>query len=81
MALNKNRNLRLERLVIEAAADVKERDPRLGAQEQPLSDAEYQELEQARQALERVWDEIDHQAISSSADEAGARAVDDDRGE
>jgi hypothetical protein len=81
MALNKKRNSRLERLVIEAAEDVKERIPRLGAQEQPLSEAEYQEQEQARQALERVWDEIDSQANGSSVSEAGARAVDEDRGE
>jgi len=81
MALNKKRNSRLDQLVAAAAADIKERIPSLGAQEQPVSETEYQELEQARHALERVWDEIDRQANDALANEAGARAVDEDRGE
>lgn len=81
MALNKKRNSRIDQLVAAATADIKERIPSLGAQEQPVSEAEYQELEQVRQVLECVWGEIDRQVSGSSASEAGARAVDDDRGE
>jgi hypothetical protein len=80
MALNKKRNSRLDQLVAAAAADIKERIPSLGAQEQRVSETEYQELEQVRQGLERVWDEIDRQANGSSASDAGAHAVDEDRG-
>jgi hypothetical protein len=81
MALNKEHNSHIERLVIEAAAEVKALDPRLGSQEHSLSDAEYQELEQARRALEHIWDEIDRQVGGSPVAEAGAQAVDEDRGE
>lgn len=81
MALNRKHDPRLEALILRAAEDVKRMNPHIGADQQPLSEAEYAEIESGQQELERVWDEMERQRGGPLTDEPAARAVDEDRGE
>jgi hypothetical protein len=81
MALNWKRHPRIELLTRQAAGDIQLHNPHLIAPQLPFTETEYAELEQEQQELERIWNEIDHQPSALSADEPGAHAVDEDRGE
>lgn len=48
MALNRKHDPRLEALILEAAVDVKRVNPHIGAEQPPLSEAEYAEIERGR---------------------------------
>jgi DNA-nicking Smr family endonuclease len=82
MALNKKLNPQREALIRRAAADVRRLNPHIGAAQQPLSEAEYAEIERGRLELERIWDDMERQQDSKPlTDEPAASAVDEDRGE
>lgn len=81
MALNRRHDSRLDALIQQAAEDVKRVNPHIGADQQPLSEAEYAEIEHGRQELEHIWDEIERQRGGPLTEELGAQAVDEDRGE
>ncbi|HZC07900.1 MAG TPA: hypothetical protein VE338_19850 [Ktedonobacterales bacterium] len=81
MALNRKRDPLLEDLIRQAAADVRQVNPHIGAPQQPTPDAERAAIERERQEAERIWDELDRQRGGPLLDEPAARAVDEARGE
>ena len=81
MALNKQRAPRVEALVLQAAADVRQLNPHIGAAQQAASESEYAEVERERQEREQLWDDLERRRGASDADEPAAQAVDADRGE
>lgn len=80
MALNKH-DPRLQALIRQAAEDVQRLNPRIGAAQQPEKESQHIEVEREREALERIWAEMERQRGSPLTDEPAAQAVDEDRGE
>lgn len=81
VALNKRREPGMETLILQAAAEIKQLNPRIGEPLPPYPDEEYAQLLHDAEELERVWNEIDRQQGGSPGGQPAADAVDEDRGE
>jgi hypothetical protein len=81
MALKKQHAPHMERLILEAAAEIRRLNPLLYAPQQFPTEAEYAEIEHGREDLERVWDEMERAAGGPLPGEPAAHAVEEDRGE
>jgi hypothetical protein len=81
MAVQKKRDESWDDLVARAAAEVRQANPHIGAQEGSYPEDEYVELVEYARQLERVWDEIDRQRGNTPQSYTAADAVNEDRGE
>lgn len=81
MALNQRREPGMEALILQAAAEIKQLNPRIGESLPPYPDEEYAQLLHDAEELERMWNEIDRQQEGPPDGQPAADVVDEDRGE
>ena len=82
MAVNRKHDAAWDALVAQAAAEIRQLNPHIGAPRHPSTDEEYAKLVEDARQLTQVWDEIDRQQkVGETQPYTAADAVDEDRGE
>ena len=82
MAVNRKHDAAWDALVAQAAAEIRQLNPHIGAPRHPSTDEEYAKLVEDARQLTQVWDAIDRQQkVGETQPYTAADAVDEDRGE
>ena len=81
MAVQRSWDAETEALVLQAAAEIKRLNPRIGEPLPAYTEDEYAQAQRESLELERIWDELDRQRGGPATGEPAAEAVSADRGE